>query len=171
MNEIKEKFNNAIDSGGINEIYIGPEGEAPEEAKIIIDSNQMATPINIEKMVDNKLLTETQQDITTNREPVKCGYKIDGKDVYVKRINIGALPNATHNDVSSGLSNITINKLEGAGIRTTDDLTIAIPYAAPNFLVAAMYMPSTNAVRITAQSDMSAYIGYINIYFTYNEEV
>lgn len=47
MNEIKEKFNNVIDSGGINEIYIGPEEEAPEEAKIIIDSNQMKTPTNL----------------------------------------------------------------------------------------------------------------------------
>lgn len=47
MNEIKEKFNNVIDSGGINEIYIGSEETAPEEAKIIIDSNQMATPTNL----------------------------------------------------------------------------------------------------------------------------
>lgn len=46
MNEIKEKFNNVIDSGGINEIYIGSEEEAPEEAKIIIDSNHMSTPVN-----------------------------------------------------------------------------------------------------------------------------
>lgn len=55
MNEIKEKFNNVIDSGGINEIYIGSEEEAPEEAKIIIDSNQMKTPTNIEQTIDNKL--------------------------------------------------------------------------------------------------------------------
>lgn len=40
MNEIKEKFNNVIDSGGINEIYIGLEEEAPEEAKIIIEPNE-----------------------------------------------------------------------------------------------------------------------------------
>lgn len=171
MNEIKEKFNNVIDSGGINEIYIGPEEEAPEEAKIIIDSNQMKTQTNIEQMIDNKLSTETQQDVTTDSDAVKCGYKVDGKDVYVKRVNIGALPNATHKDVSSGLSNITINKLEGVGIRTTDNLTIAIPYSAVNFLVAAMYVSSTNVVRITSQADMSAYIGYMNVYFTYNEEV
>ena len=66
MNEIKEKFNNVIDSGGINEIYIGPEGEAPEEAKIIIDSNQMAIPVNIEQMIDDKLSLLKGKKIWTN---------------------------------------------------------------------------------------------------------
>lgn len=48
------------------DIFIGPEEEAPEDAKIIIDSNQMATPTNIEQMIDDKLSSLRGKILWTN---------------------------------------------------------------------------------------------------------
>lgn len=94
MNEIKEKFNNVIDSGGINEIYIGPEEEAPEEAKIIIDSNQMATPVNFiaesldgnetDKAPSVQAVNNALLDIYSTEEVKTNKVWIDGKPIYRK---------------------------------------------------------------------------------------
>lgn len=54
------------------DIYIGPEEDAPSEAKIIIDSNQMKTPTNIEQTIDNKLSPIRGTILWTNSDPTSA---------------------------------------------------------------------------------------------------
>lgn len=62
------------------DIYIGPEEDAPSEAKIIIDSNQMKTPTNIEQTIDNKLSPIRGTILWTNPDPtqnISADYEIN----------------------------------------------------------------------------------------------
>lgn len=153
------------------DIYIGPEEEAPEEAKIIIDKNLMATPTNIEKMVDNKLSIKTQQDIITNGEPVKCGYKIDGKDVYVKRY--AQLFNGSTATFSHGLENVIITDISGYYANADFSTVFPLPSIRTGFTdyTTEFYISGGNVNINVANVGRDGFTAYINIYFTYNEEV
>ena len=235
MNEIKEKFNNVIDSRGINEIYIGPEEEAPEEAKINVAPNEkgydelkyrnpetgeldniyleptgdtlpigfvgaysgITAPTNWLMCDGSEISRITYSELfnvlgtkygegdgsTTFNLPVVIKENIeieldkivptnefsDGKRIWCKRINLGNLPNATSNNIDTGLTNINFEKTETKAVRTSDGLGIDIPYAATNFLVTTMYVSASNSIRVLSQADMSAYIGTADFYFTYND--
>ena len=52
------------------------------------DYPNTSTPLNAENL-NNNFNEVKHQDIVTGGEAVKCGYKIDGKDVYVKRMFLG----------------------------------------------------------------------------------
>lgn len=101
--------------------------------------------------------------------PVKTGRKINSKDEYVKRVTFGTLPDATSKTVSTGLSNISLSKMpEGFAVRSTDGLSIPLGYSTQNFLTGILISDNGQNLRIMAQGDMSAYIGYVDIFFTYN---
>lgn len=153
------------------DIYIGPEEDAPSEAKIIIDSNQMKTPTNIEQMVDNKLLVETQQDITTNGEPVKCGYKIDGKDVYVKRYAQEFSSNTA--TFSHGLENVAITDISGYYANADFSALFPLPSIRTGFTdyTTEFYISGGNVNINVANIGRNGFTAYVYIYFTYNEEV
>lgn len=60
------------------------------------------TPINADNL-NNNFKEVNHEDIVTNGGAVKCGYKIDGKDVYCKIVYFDA-PNATSLTISSGIT-------------------------------------------------------------------
>lgn len=53
----------------------------------VVEFEGATVPSNWERVED-------ETNIITDSEAVKCGYKIDGKDVYVRRLNIGKGPAA-----------------------------------------------------------------------------
>ncbi|MBO5142690.1 MAG: hypothetical protein J6C46_06785 [Clostridia bacterium] len=107
----------------------------------------------------------------------KAGYKIDNKDVYVKRINLGNLPNKTAKTVSTGLSttNIDIQKAEGlaGGSTSAGYFYITLPDVNPNNLAYATRITFTstnniyNIVVDCTGIDRSNYTGHVDVYFTY----
>lgn len=116
-------------------------------------------------------------NMTTGGTHVKAGYKIDNKDVYVKRINLGTLPNKTTKTVSTGLSttNIDIQKVEGiaGGSTSTGYFYITLPDVNPNTLSYATRITFTstnniyNIVVDCTGIDRSNYTGHLDVYFTY----
>lgn len=81
-NTFMDYQNKRIQTGGKpnQDIYIGPEEDAPSEAKIIIDSNQMKTPTNIEQTIDNKLSPIRGTILWTNPDPtqnISADYEIN----------------------------------------------------------------------------------------------
>lgn len=91
---------------------------------------------------------------------------IDGKVIYKKTINFGALPNATSKTVNHNITNISeIVKIEGIAKSAQNNFT-PLPFvpAAPTSLCDL----SVNNTRIsmTAQDNRSTWQAYITVYYT-----
>lgn len=109
-----------------------------------------------------------QQDITTDSGPVKCGYKIDNKDVYVKRINLGNLANSSSITVPHELdiTNITVEKLEG--IMRYANIYVPLPNASGDLTSNdGVYISGENII-VHSATDRSYFTAHVYIYFTYN---
>lgn len=119
------------------------------------------------KAIDNKLKTSivTGQEVATNEY-------IDDKQVFVKRINLGNLPNANTLILATGIpSTSIITKLDAMAYAS--NYTITLPDVAPSNLnmIARITFEAINSVwnvKITTGIDRSNYIGYANIYYTKN---
>lgn len=130
----------------------------------IIQEDGTASETNVysASAMDNKLKTNivTGQEVATNEY-------IDGKQVFVKRINCGNLPNATGKLVSTGLTNVTYTDIKG--IATKGDTLFKLPYISPNALNASISLYiSGNAIEIDTGIDRSAFTGEVTIYYTKN---
>lgn len=109
--------------------------------------------------------------ITTGTE-YETGRVIDGKKEYAKRINIGAMPNATTKNIATGLSNITLTRpIEG--VMTTSNQVLNLPlvnYGISSNTAVNVYLANTSgdALGIRTNYDWSAATGVVTIYYTKN---
>jgi len=108
-----------------------------------------------------------EPDYSTSEVDTKVKW-VDGKTIYRKTINFGALPNATVKSVSHGISNLNyVVKIEGtAEAPNSTWITLPVVYrnadAAYNVEVSAS---STDVVCNTSQ-DRSMFTAYITLYYT-----
>ncbi|MGN1012308.1 MAG: pyocin knob domain-containing protein [Clostridia bacterium] len=100
-------------------------------------------------------------------EEKSIGIFIDGKEVFVKRINGGKLPNATTKMIDVGIENITPYKIEGMSYSDIGDRT-PIPYANPKSAIYAYYLKSSSSISVGTVSDRSNQDFYIDVYYTHN---
>lgn len=92
---------------------------------------------------------------------------IDGKDIYFKTFDCGALPNTNIKEVSSGLTNVRVIKFDGFAESPTDSLVIPLGYMGD---IGIYYNYSANTVSLTSKSDLSVYTSsYVVIYYTKND--
>ena len=129
--------------------------------------------INENILVGNtgKKVGDVMQNIYTN-ESVKCGYKVNGKDVYVKLIDLGYLPNAGSKNVLHGLTNFTPIKIEGIAYSDTLSNVISLPFATPYFAgknnLSVQCSLTASSIYILTYNNDSNLRGYLNIYYTIN---
>lgn len=121
---------------------------------------------------------ETNQvvNIVTD-EIVKTNTKVDGKDVYVKRINLGNFPNKGSNDnIATNLLVTSVTVVQLKGIAYSNNATHDM-YPLPrvnsdnvNWQITLGLVSKNGYHYILVQDthDFSAYTGYAEIYFTYN---
>lgn len=93
---------------------------------------------------------------------------IDNKRVYVKRLDIGNLPNATTKNVNHGLSNVKIERLEG--VATNNGLqALPLPFASEQGASSSIRLQSWGSyVSVYTGTDRSAFTGVVDIYYTKN---
>lgn len=124
---------------------------------------------NIENAINE---ISKQENFVTDGTAVKCGYKIDGKDVYVKRISLGVLPNKNEKSVPHGITNFIPIKFEGIAYSSdlTDiiQLSSATPYGSNNQNYSVQVSLTKTTVYILCYNDNSNKTGYLNIYFVKN---
>ena len=131
----------------------------------------MAGMETFERQCFNGTWTEGKQTnipiITTGTE-VKTGRVIDGKEEYVKRLDIGNLPNATSKNVNHGLSNVKIERLEG--VATNNGLqALPLPFASEQGVSSSIRLQSWGSyVSVYTGTDRSAFTGVVDIYYTKN---
>lgn len=100
---------------------------------------------------------------------VNTGLKwIDGKSIYQKVIDIGALPNNTSKEVSTGLTagDITIIKMSCVA-RGSNGSAISIPYASASAQnIVEMYMNASGMIHIETRTDRSSQSAYCILEYT-----
>ena len=104
--------------------------------------------------------------ITTGIE-FKTGRIIDGKEEYGKRINIGALPNATDKSIPTGLTNVKYTGMRG--MATNNSSFICLPATAVSSMTQQVNIYITNnSIYLQTGNDRSSYTGTVTVYYTKN---
>lgn len=151
--------------------------ENGEWQEIILEPSGDTLPIGSEVDFDGDTVPTGWQvvnnNIVSNGSPIKLSYKEDGKDVYVQKIKINSLPNATSIDYPVSLPNdIKITKMESTMYFANGDTT-SLPYSygdsGTTNVSTPAYRKNDNAIRIAAGTDRSSASAEIKIYFTYND--
>ena len=107
----------------------------------------------------------TGSSVITNRT-------FNGKRVYCKTVNVGALPSsATTKEVASGLtpSAITVVEITGSAIGDNDWLPIPNPHPTPANTISA-YLRNDGKIVVAVGKDRSAVTATVSIYYTNNSE-
>lgn len=109
---------------------------------------------------------DTELNLITDGDPIKAGYKIDGRDVYVKRVFVPSLPNNGLLEPDTGIpSTYDIDYYVGTVINN-NRYTMTVPVEGTNFMRAALDGRSTNyVIQISTNSDRTTWKGYFNIYY------
>lgn len=103
--------------------------------------------------------------LTYSMEEKQVGYWIDGKPLYKKTINFGALPNNANKAIAHNIQNLKrIWKLEGFAGSSVNKGGIPLPYAVSSPV--ALYGSDTDVFVLTT-SDRTAYAQtYIYVWYT-----
>lgn len=136
-------------------------------------ANSMAGMETFERQCFNGTWTEWKQTnipiITTGTE-FKTGRVIDGKEEYGKKIDIGALPNATTKTVATGLTNITRTRpIMGVAIAENgNSKDIPNKEGTDASIIYVKVNASGNTLTVGTKSDLTTYSGHVTIYYTKN---
>lgn len=119
--------------------------ETTDKTDVVSAINELNT--NINSLDDRDNYSTTEQIV---------GTWIDGKPIYRKVIQCGALPNSANKDVAHNIQSIgTTIKCNGMAVRTSDKRALPIPDSTPS---AEIVCGATNTnVYITTQNDRSSF--------------
>lgn len=110
--------------------------------------------------------TISDMNYSTSEQDTGCKW-IDGKPIYKKTVDIGALPNATTKTVAHGITNLgLVIKAEGFASESSG-VRITFPFASVAAVgdQVAMRFEATNIV-IIAGVNRSGFSGYVTIWYT-----
>ena len=126
--------------------------------------------------IADEAVTKTKIDLSTldgnySTTEFDTGYTwVDGKTIYKKTINFGALPNTTMKSVSHGISNIDyVLKIEGIAKRDSDGVFFQIgnsPNPTVGITTAISVTADSDSVDITTGTDRSGMNGYVTLWYT-----
>lgn len=129
----------------------------------VIQETGTASETNVysAKAIDDKLKTNiiTGQEVATN-------VYIGDEQVFIKKIDIGSLPNATRKIVETGLTNVKVTKIYG--IARDSSLQIPLPFVYPELPSCIGVMFVNGSLYINTGSDRTGLTGEINIHYTKN---
>ena len=107
-------------------------------------------PVIANKFDKANLYSETERIV---------GQWVDGKPLYQKTINFGALPNASTKDVTTGLTSVLVHHIFAYGYNSTSGLCILLPnldVSNPTSGAQINVRDSGATVRVVTGSNMSA---------------
>ena len=108
--------------------------------------------------------TISDMDYSTSEQDTGCKW-IDGKKIYKKTIDFGALPNATSKNVAHGISSLGI-MVDMRGVAFyTNGISLPLPFVAISQASISLNTTSTDVV-ITTANDRSTSSGYVTLWYT-----
>lgn len=129
----------------------------------VIQENGTASENNTysAKAIDNKLKTNIAigQEVATNE------YE-GGKQVFIKKIDIGSLPNAARKIVETGLTNVKVTKLHGIARDSSIQIPLPFVYTELPSCIGVMFV--NGSLYINTGSDRTGLTGEITIHYTKN---
>ncbi len=129
----------------------------------VIQETGTASETNVysAKAIDNKLKTNivVGQEVATNE------YE-GGKQVFIKKIDIGSLPNAARKIVETGLTNVKVTKLHGIARDSSIQIPLPFVYTELPSCIGVMFVNGN--IYINTGSDRTGLTGEITIYYTKN---
>jgi hypothetical protein len=140
----------------------------------VITTENIANSAVTTAKINNGAVTADKIDFTTlggnySTTEVDTGFTfIDGKKIYKKTINFGALPNSTDKQVAHGISNLyQMVGMSGVAIHP-NKTTLPLPFVGSTSLTAGVALNTNDTyVIVTAASDRTAFNkSYITIYYT-----
>lgn len=151
---------------------------------VFVDSNTTLSGVLNDKAdidmanIDTGSITADKIDFTTlgfgnySLTEVDTGFTwVDGKHIYKKTVDCGALPNATDKTVSIGASNVhRYIGMDGVAWTSNGNTSVPLPMAATASAVyqVSLWIDSGNVV-ITAGDNKSQYTQcYVTVYYTKN---
>lgn len=90
---------------------------------------------------------------------------VDGKIIYKKTINVGALPNNTTKNVDPQISDLD-QVIEITGVATDGTVTIPLPNVGASAAAGVALSVGTNGISITCGQDRSSFQGYVTLHYT-----
>ena len=119
------------------------------------------------KTTDSAISIGNDTDYSTTEKIV--GTWIDGKPVYQKTVDCGALPNNTVKTVSAGITNPDkVIRLDG--ISQASNNILSLPQVYPSDLktydVSLSYHPQTDEIELICRQDRSMFSAYVTIQYT-----
>ena len=129
----------------------------------VIQETGTASETNVysAKAIDNKLKTNIVigQEVATNE------YE-GGKQVFIKKIDIGSLPNAARKIVETGLTNVKVTKLHGIARDSSIQIPLPFVYTELPSCIGVMFV--NGSLYINTGSDRTGLTGEITIHYTKN---
>ena len=116
------------------------------------------------------VLNTINENLSYSTEEHPTGKKwIDGKDIYSKTIDFGALPNTTTKSVNHNISNIDkVIRLYGFANDSgnTDHITLPFIDSSSNTLYNTSLRANATSVIMTTEAAMQGFSGYVTIEYT-----
>lgn len=160
---LKYLFENG--GGGSANIWTGTKAEYEAQASQIVDGTQ----VNITDDEIQSLIVSSYDVYSTEEKEV--GVWVDGKPLYQKTIDFGALPNNTSKSVSHGIANIEkIVHAFGIGVSATSFLIIPFVTVESGRYQVGLEV-STTDVKIYTDYNRSSLYGYVTIQYTKTTDV
>lgn len=125
--------------------------------------------------IGNRAVTAAKIDFSTigalnysTSEAATGGTWVDGKPIYKKTINFGALPNAANKAVAHGISNLNrVIRVEAIADYGTGDTKFPIPFSSPAGLESSVALTiESSTIGIRTGNDRSGATAYVTIYYT-----
>lgn len=114
----------------------------------------------------DEIKTQLEYKLVTDGNPVKTGRVIDGKDEYIKRLNLGSLPNATTKAYNIGITTSQkITKFELYGESATNEY-IPFPRTTGQNAYVNYYINANGTdlqLVLNPTMDISRFTGYLEI--------
>lgn len=139
-----------------------------------VTSGKLASNAVTTAKINNGAVTSAKIDFTTlnfgnySTTEKDTGFTwINGKKIYKKTINFGALPNNTSKSVNHNISNLSqIVKTEGVAISSAGSMPL--PQASPvNTNYSTSLTPNSTQITIrTGTSEFTSYNAYVTLYYT-----
>ena len=120
-------------------------------------------------LAGSKIITANNIDLSTlsdnySESEIDTGYTwIDGKTIYKKTVNFGALANNSYTEVAHNISNLGYIMRVECTARNTSGTCISIPGGGNSWV--DMWI-STTKITIQTTSNRSAFSAYVTLYYT-----
>ena len=110
---------------------------------------------------------EDQDSYSTNEMETNAKW-IDGKTIYKKTVNFGALPNATSKQVAHGITNLyRVIEIVGWAYRSGDGTSFPLPATSASATGAITVTATATDINVSTGTDRSNIAeSYITLYYT-----